>query len=59
MKFFRLYIFIGIISLIIIGFIIKDKCYKYNKYNPIIRANEITRELSLDSEAIKKIYEDV
>lgn len=59
MKFFRLYIFVGIISLIIIGFVIKDKCCKSNNYDPIIRANQVTRELSLDSEAIKKIYEDV
>jgi hypothetical protein len=59
MKFFRLYIFVGFISLIIIGFVIKDKCCKSNNNDTVIRANELTRELSLDSQALKKIYENV
>ena len=59
MKFIRLYIFIGCIIAIISVFKFLNYCKKPRIEDPIIRANELTRELSLDSKALKRIYETV
>ena len=52
MKFIRLYIFIGIVCLIIVYFKVRNLCNKQTIQtiqNEIIRAKELTKDLDLNS----------